>query len=123
MNPTKQNNDLEFMVYDKKEQEFVACIIENKEDFTNLTVYTGLVSERLNQLNSFPIQFQDVNVEGIPSKIAEFATEVEGVKLSYIYHVTETKSSYVQLYGWTFTRLFESSQDRLQTILNSFKET
>ncbi|MBO0451167.1 hypothetical protein [Candidatus Enterococcus murrayae] len=122
VDPLSQNKDLEFMIYDKQEREFVACISENKEDFTTLDAYAELVSQRLTRTNNMQIQFNDELMNGEKIKVCEFVSDVQGLKLSYIYQIIETKNHYVQLYGWTFTRLFETSRDWLRNIMSSFDE-
>jgi len=114
------NEDLEFMVGNKEETEFVACIVENKQDFTSIDAYTQLVAENLSDLNEKEIMFDDQQINGVSGKVCQFSSEASGVKLTYIYYITETDTHYVQLFGWTFTRLFETSHDQLEAIMNSF---
>lgn len=121
-NPKIHNEDFEFMISDKGEDQFVGCITENKDDFVDLDAYTKLAKKNLDKTTSETVTFTKKTVSGKQINIAEIHAVIDGMKISYIYHIVETKTSYVQLYGWTLTRLFESSHERLDTILNSFVE-
>lgn len=118
--PLSYNEDLEFMVGNKEETEFVACIVENKQDFASFDAYTQLAAETLSDLNETEIMFDDRQINGVSGKVCQFSSESSGLRLSYVYYITETDTHYVQLYGWTFTRLFETSHDQLEMIMNSF---
>lgn len=120
--PQSQNDDFEFMISDLKESEFVGCIAENKEDFVDIEAYTDLATEHIEGFTGKTVRFENKNVNGKQINAAELDAVIEGMKISYIYHIVETKTSYVQLYAWTVTRLFDGSHDRLETILNSFEE-
>lgn len=122
VNPQSYNENFEFLISDQKKQEFVGSIIENKKDFADIDAYTQLVSKMLEDTTGGELKFKNEWVSGKKIKVAEFPAIVEGTKISYRYHIVETKNSYVQIYGWTFTRMFESSRERLKTILNSFEE-
>lgn len=123
VDPASRNKDFQFMVSDEKQEEFIGCITENKEDFADIEAYTKLATKGLEENTGTKIGFLNERINGKQIQVAEFSAVVDGVKVSYIYHIIETKTAYVQLYGWTYTRLFEESQDRLKTILNSFEET
>lgn len=117
---TSLNPDNDFMLSDALETKYLAAVVESKQDFADLETYLGLVQENL--ATSFDTTAIFLRIPDTKAYFVDFPATVEGLNIHYIYYVLETENNYVQLYGWTLESLYDSSEDELTAIMNSFKE-
>jgi hypothetical protein len=110
-----------------REEAYVIVIKESKTEFPkSATVDTvaDLAREKVRSTIISPIVSPALPavVGGYQARQFEVSGTVSGIQAKYLYGVVETGGSFYQIMTWTLAPKYESNKQKMQDVINSFKE-
>ena len=127
----KEDNELNklaiLQVSNRVQEKYVMVIREEKDSFSNdanIDDYASLVKEGLGQsVQNIQIsKDENITINGKPAKYFEVQGEVEKLKISYIFIITEDSGNFFQIIGWTLVPRFEANKQEIRTVMESFQQ-
>lgn len=127
----KEDNELNqlsiLQVSNRVQEKYAMVIGEENDSFSNdatIDDYASLVKEGLGQTvqNIQISKDENITINSKPAKYFEVQGEVQKLKISYMFIITEDSENFFQIIGWTLAPRFEANKQEIRTVMESFQE-